>query len=174
MIRLLKENEADLYVQHQLRLYAESGRDGDILFEPYSVHHKHDPVEMKKRAEDSMKATVGSHGWRRFWALEVDGIMRGDISLGGSGFPATSHRVQMGMGIERAFRGQGHGKRMIQTVINWSQEQKFTWLDLRVFGHNTPARALYQKMGFSEVGTMTDLFRIDEQSIDDVMMVLKL
>ena len=174
MIRLLKENEADLYVQHQLRLYQQSGRDGDILFEPYSIHHQHDPVEMKKRTEEAIKATVGSQGWRRFWALEVEGVMRGDISLGGSGFPATSHRVQLGMGIERAYRGQGHGKKMIQTAIDWSREQKFTWLDLRVFAHNAPARALYTKMGFTEVGTMVDLFRIDDQSIDDVMMVLKL
>lgn len=174
MIRLLKENEADLYVQHQLRLSQESGRDGDILFEPYSIHHHHDPIEMKKLTEESLKAAVGSIGWRRIWMLEIEGVMRGDISLNGSGFPATSHRVQLGMGIERSFRGQGYGKKMLQTVIDWAREQKFTWLDLRVFAHNIPARALYSKMGFSEVGTRTDLFRIDDQSIDDVMMVLKL
>jgi RimJ/RimL family protein N-acetyltransferase len=174
MIHLLKEIEIDLYVQHQLRLSQESGRNGDIIFEPYSIHHQHDPIEMKKRAEDAIKTTVGAQNWRRIWVLEIDGVIRGDISLGESGFPATSHRVQLGMGIERAYRGQGHGKRMIQTVIDWSREQKFTWLDLRVFAHNNSARKLYTKMGFSEVGTMIDLFRIDDQSIDDVMMVLKL
>lgn len=174
MIRLIKETEADLYVQHQLRLSSESGQDGDILFEPYSIHHKHDALEMKQRTEQAIKAPIGSQGWRRFWALEIDGVIRGDISLGGSGFPATSHRVQLGMGIERPFRGQGYGKKMIQTVIEWSREQQFIWLDLRVFAHNAPARALYSKMGFREVGTMIDLFRIDNQSIDDVMMVLKL
>jgi RimJ/RimL family protein N-acetyltransferase len=174
MIRFIKENEADLYVSHQLRLSQESGRDGDILFEPYSIHHHHDPVEMKKRTEELLKNDIGANGWRRIWALEIDGIVRGDISLDGGGFPGTSHRVQLGMGIERRFRGQGHGKKMLKTVIDWAREQKFTWLDLRVFSHNIPARALYTKMGFSEVGIKTDLFRIDGQSIDDVMMVLKL
>ncbi len=35
-------------------------------------------------------------------------------------------------------------------------------------------RALYLDMGFSEVGTHVDRFRIEDEVIDDVIMVLKI
>jgi RimJ/RimL family protein N-acetyltransferase len=41
-----------------------------------------------------------------------------------------------------------------------------------VFGHNAAALALYRDLGFEEAGTVTDRFRIDGRSIDDVIMTL--
>lgn len=48
------------------------------------------------------------------------------------------------------------------------------WVDLKVFGHNAPARALYKRLGFVETGMQADRFRIDEAVIDDVSMSLRL
>jgi RimJ/RimL family protein N-acetyltransferase len=48
-----------------------------------------------------------------------------------------------------------------------------SWIDLRVFAHNAAGRALYRNLGFSEVGTLVDRFRIDGQIIDDVIMTLR-
>ncbi len=41
-----------------------------------------------------------------------------------------------------------------------------------MFSHNAPGRALYERLGFTEVGTLTDRFRIQGTSIDDVIMTL--
>jgi len=48
------------------------------------------------------------------------------------------------------------------------------WIDLGVFAHNEAARALYKSVGFVEVGTVKDQFRVDGVSIDDVSMTLAL
>ena len=79
----------------------------------------------------------------------------------------------MGIGIERAFRGQGLGRKLMETAIEFARETpSIEWVDLRVFSHNLNARALYQALGFVEVGVVRDRVRIEGESIDDVMMTL--
>lgn len=50
------------------------------------------------------------------------------------------------------------------------RERELAWMDLGEFAHNAPARALYAKLGFVEVGTTRDRFRIDGQEIEDIAM----
>jgi ribosomal protein S18 acetylase RimI-like enzyme len=81
----------------------------------------------------------------------------------------------MAMGIERDFRGQGWGGRLLQTALDWARaETTLAWVDLGVFEHNAPARALYRKFGFKEVGRREDLFRVHGVRITDIQMVLEL
>ena len=84
------------------------------------------------------------------------------------------HRCELGIGVERGWRGQGLGERLMQTAIRFTQEaESLKWLDLKHFAHNTEARALYDKLGFTEMGVLPDRFRIGEQSIDDILMTLR-
>ena len=46
------------------------------------------------------------------------------------------------------------------------------WIDLRVFFHNVAGLALYQSLGFAEVGRLNDRFRIDGAVIEDMVMAL--
>jgi ribosomal protein S18 acetylase RimI-like enzyme len=78
------------------------------------------------------------------------------------------------MGIERAHRGQGHGRGLLAAAIAWAREAGLAWLDLGVFAHNPRARALYRSVGFVEVGTTRDRYRVDGRQIDDVAMALRL
>lgn len=59
-------------------------------------------------------------------------------------------------------------------AITWARAEGLRWLDLGVFADNAPARALYRQLGFVEVGTVPDAFRIDGRSVEDVSMVLDL
>jgi RimJ/RimL family protein N-acetyltransferase len=62
----------------------------------------------------------------------------------------------------------------MDAAIGFSRDaESLRWLDLRVFAHNARARALYRSLGFEEVGTLRDRFRIGEVSIDDVIMTLR-
>ncbi len=79
-----------------------------------------------------------------------------------------------GHGIERRARGQGHGRALIEGRSAWARDHGLAWIDLGVFAHNASARALYAKVGFVEVGTTRDQFRVDGTSIDDVAMTLRL
>jgi ribosomal protein S18 acetylase RimI-like enzyme len=60
--------------------------------------------------------------------------------------------------------------------VAWARsEAKLLWIDLGVFATNTPARKLYTRMGFVELGFRRDAFRVLEGvPIDDVQMTLKL
>lgn len=67
------------------------------------------------------------------------------------------------------------GRRLMDQAIGFCrQAPSLAWLDLRVFGHNANARALYRSLGFVEVGVVEDRFRIGDKRIYDVIMTLAL
>ena len=62
----------------------------------------------------------------------------------------------------------------MQAAIDFARAaETLVWLDLRVFGHNEPARRLYESLGFEEIGEIRDCFRISGEVIDDVLMTLR-
>lgn len=50
--------------------------------------------------------------------------------------------------IDAEHRGKGYGEATFRLVEKLGKEMGLTELKLHVFGHNTVARALYQKLGF--------------------------
>ena len=95
------------------------------------------------------------------------------MDLKGDALAAGLHRSELGIGIERSYRGRGLGRQLMQVAIDFALgAATLDWLDLKVFAHNTPARALYRSLGFEEIGTVIDRFRIGGVSVDDVLMTL--
>jgi ribosomal protein S18 acetylase RimI-like enzyme len=68
----------------------------------------------------------------------------------------------------------GPGPALLAAAIGWARRAELAWLDLGVFAHNHRARKLYTAVGFVEVGTTRDRYRVDDASIDDVAMALRL
>jgi RimJ/RimL family protein N-acetyltransferase len=89
---------------------------------------------------------------------------------------AELHRALLGMGIERPFTGKGNGRRLMEAAIAWARDtRRLSWIDLGVFANNVPARKLYARMGFVEIGMRRDAFRVDDGvSVDDISMTLEL
>ena len=100
----------------------------------------------------------------------------GHLELRGGRVLAEMHRATLGMGLLGAYTGQGHGSRLVEAAVRWARDEAgLRWIDLGVFAGNTPARKLYARMGFVEIGQRPDAFRLDAgPSIDDVQMTLKL
>ena len=97
--------------------------------------------------------------------------MVGHIVLDGSGLHSALHRANVGMAILSQYRGQGGGRRLLHTVIDWSEQHaQLHWLDLGVFTENPGAHALYLSLGFKERGRTLDCFRIDGHRVDDIQM----
>ena len=110
----------------------------------------------------------------RFVAVSDGNDIVGHVDLKGDHLKTGLHRCELGIGIERPYRGRGLGRRLMETAIEFARAaDTLSWMDLRVFSHNVAGRALYRSLGFSEVGTLVDRFRIDGQRIDDVVMTLK-
>lgn len=54
--------------------------------------------------------------------------------------------------LQPEHRGQGRGKQTLQLLEEKMQAQGIGRIGLHVFGHNTTARALYEKMGYEITG----------------------
>ncbi len=163
--------DVDLFDAHFARHRAESGR-GDIHFMPFAPDDEEGPRGLNAEALDFSLSTPG---WHRWWLAWHDGQVVGHVDLKGGGIKSVMHRCELGIGIERAFRAQGLGRRLMQAAIEFvAESDELDWIDLRVFAHNKNARALYRSLGFVEQATYADWIRINDESIDDVTMVLDL
>ena len=171
-IRPFTVADQDVLQAHLRRHFAESGHD-DIIFIPFDLALGDGPSGI---TPENSFLPLDRPGWQRWFCAwnDATGEIVGHVDLKGDKLRAASHRCELGIGIERAWRGQGLGQRLMETAIGFAQAaESLVWLDLRVFAHNTRARALYTKMGFVEVGVRHDLIRIGDQRIDDVVMVLR-
>jgi L-amino acid N-acyltransferase YncA len=100
---------------------------------------------------------------------EVDGkmIANSEVEKRGS---FMSHLGYLGIGIRKGYRGIGIGTKLIQTLINESKKMGLEILVLDVFDVNKPAKALYKKMGFKEVGRIPKGIRKNGRYMDLVRM----
>src|SRR5262249_1437957 len=117
--------------------------------------------------------------WLRTWGAVVEGHIRGHLALHGGRLPPELHRAMLGMGVERPWRRRGHGRALRAAAlagagVGGAGGGGLAWLDLGVFAHNRRARTLYASVGFVELGTTRDRYRVDDVVIDDVAMALKL
>lgn len=170
-IRLLTSVDLPGFNDHFARHRAESGSI-DPYFMPFAADDPQGPRGLDSKA---LTYPLNKLGWQRWWlAVSSTGQIIGHVNLKGAALRSMLHRCELGIGIEHPYRGGGLGRKLMQTAISFTQNvDSLCWIDLRVFAHNTAARALYQSLGFVELGRIQDCFRIDKQSISDVIMVLQ-
>lgn len=171
-IHEVSEQHMPILRAHLARHFAESGRNG-FHFMPYAPSDPKGPMGVDAQR---IQYPLDTPNWER-WFMAFDtqrGEACGHVDLKGYSLRASAHRCVLGIGIEEHCRGMGLGKRLMETAIDFvRQTGTIDWLDLMVFAHNTSARALYSSLGFVESGYNQDMFRIDETSIDDVSMSLR-
>jgi RimJ/RimL family protein N-acetyltransferase len=189
-IRAARAEDVDAYVQHVVEHVAESGQGGAPHF-AMSRRVKRD--EVRESALVRWTRRLDEPLWGRAWLLwdaarsagstaaptAADEHTRrarvvGHIELRGGRIATEMHRAVAGMGILRSHTGQGHGGRLIAAAVEWAKAvAKLEYVDLGVFSNNEPARKLYRRAGFVEIGVRSDAFRIDDGvRVDDVLMVL--
>jgi GNAT superfamily N-acetyltransferase len=161
-------------VAHIARHSRESGRGGDLIFRPRSSDAPIDEPAAIERHRAGWALSLDEPYWLRTWGAVVDGHIRGHLDLHGGRLPSEFHRAMLGMGVERSWRGKGHGRALLGAAIGWARGAGLAWLDLGVFAHNHRARTLYASVGFVELGTTRDRYRVDDAVIDDVAMALAL
>ncbi|KUN28541.1 acetyltransferase [Streptomyces antibioticus] len=103
---------------------------------------------------------------------ELDGRVVGYVRLA---FPtplaANAHVRQIqGFAVAEEARGLGVGRALIRAVTEEARRRGARRLTLRVLGHNTPARKLYESEGFVVEGVLPEEFLIDGAYVDDVFM----
>lgn len=92
-----------------------------------------------------------------------------------SELPCNAHVRQIqGLLVDPAARRRGVARALLDAALRRARREGARRLTLRVLGHNTPARTLYEAAGFTVEGVLREEFLLDGRYVDDVMMVHRL
>jgi len=97
-----------------------------------------------------------------------------------AGAEITKHRQRMehvgtlGIGVKYGYRRIGIAIKLIETLINEAKRQGLKIILLDVHENNLPARNLYNKLGFKEVGKIPKGVFWKGQYIDMIRMALEI
>jgi ribosomal protein S18 acetylase RimI-like enzyme len=78
---------------------------------------------------------------------QIAGLVWGEIEPDS---PVVGHIYQMW--VDPALRGQGIGKALLLSLIDWFGRSRVAAVELAVASGNSAARALYESLGFAAVG----------------------
>jgi RimJ/RimL family protein N-acetyltransferase len=81
-----------------------------------------------------------------------------------------AHAGVLGMGLLPPFRGQGHGRRLVEASLHASKLAGFSRVELTVHADNPRAIALYERVGFVREGIKRRASCIDGRFGDTIMM----
>jgi RimJ/RimL family protein N-acetyltransferase len=79
-------------------------------------------------------------------------------------------RQIQGLAVDTWARGRGVGLELVMAAVDAARRQGALRVTLRVLGHNTPARRLYEAAGFVVEGVLPGEFLLDGAYVDDVFM----
>lgn len=175
-IRAAGQHELPAFFDYLNDHLSDNGRGGTALFMPMPRAASRFGPERQQAFQRAAAIAPGQPGWRKLWLAWSDsGAIAGHIDLRARPEPAAAHRALLGMGVDRDHRQQGLGQRLIASACLWAvAETALDWIDLEVLSTNTPARRLYQASGFTQVGEIADLFRIDGESLGYTLMQRRL
>jgi ribosomal protein S18 acetylase RimI-like enzyme len=107
---------------------------------------------------------------------EHDGAVAGYVRLDeGFGIPAHRHVLVVGgLAVDPERRRLGIARRLVDAAVAEARRRGARKLTLRVLGHNTAARRLYEQCGFVVEGVLRAEFHVDGEDVDDVLMACPL
>jgi ribosomal protein S18 acetylase RimI-like enzyme len=107
---------------------------------------------------------------------ELEGAVAGYVRLGrATELRASDHVVTIsGLAVDPRRQRRGVGRALVEAAVREAAARGARRLTLRVLGHNTGARALYESCGFAVEGIQRDEFLLEGRYVDDVLMALDL
>ncbi|HEY2704821.1 MAG TPA: GNAT family protein [Candidatus Dormibacteraeota bacterium] len=132
-----------------------------------------EPGERSVLEESLALAGLISHGGLSLVA-EVDGRVAGQLAVHRQQGRYESHRGDLSITVDRHLRGQGLGRALVETAVDWARAVRLAKLTLGVFPENHRALALYRSAGFEEEGRLRGHLRVGGEARDLVLMGLLL
>ena len=103
-------------------------------------------------------------------AVTEDQQLAGYLEAEGGRFRRNRHTAIIVLGILGAYRGQGIGTRLLQSIETWAKTCGVRRLELTVMVHNHAAQALYTKMGYVIEGRRQWSLLVDGAFVDEYSM----
>lgn len=112
------------------------------------------------------------HGWEQYQVAEVGGRVVGYVRVVPPTPLASNAHVRQiqGLAVDAELRGRGVGRALVEAACERARRAGARRITLRVLGHNAPARALYERCGFTVEGVLPGEFLLDGAYVDDVWM----
>jgi len=123
-----------------------------------------------ERVEAFVRESVANDS-AQFVAL-ADGRVVGWADIFPGWAHAISHVGRLGMGVLPDFRGQGIGKRLLESCISKAWSKGITRIELEVRADNARAIKLYERFGFAREGVKRRAMRFDGVYYDSIQMSL--
>jgi RimJ/RimL family protein N-acetyltransferase len=103
---------------------------------------------------------------------EHEGQIIGMLNFSSERRGRVRHHGELGMSVNRAWRDQGVGRALLQTLITWAEQHPMLEkLCLQVFTTNSRAIALYRSLGFVEEGRQVKDIKLESGDYVDVLMM---
>lgn len=155
---------------------ADNGKANTPLFLPISRNESGMPKGMKDSFKNGLSNSMDRVGWRRILIAKNKGKeIVGHIDLRSYDQNYSHHRAVLGMGVHRDYRKMGVGSLLVESIITWAKnETALERIDLQVLSNNKQAVRLYKKLQFKDIGMVEDMFRIDGESLNYIMMTKKI
>ena len=84
--------------------------------------------------------------------------------------PAYRHVADFSVYVERAWRGKGVGRVLLERLVALGRELGYHKLVLSAFPFNTAGVALYERVGFRTVGIYREQGLLDGRWVDTIIM----
>lgn len=107
---------------------------------------------------------------------EVEGEIAGNCEINFFTLEKMKHRANIGIGLKKAFWGQGIGRAMFRMMEQEAcRRPQIRMMELEFIEGNSRARSLYEKVGFRVVGMRPDaILQPDGTMVHEYIMQKKL
>ncbi len=119
-----------------------------------------DGIETMQQYEEHYWRSWTEHPDPAFVAIDATGRKVGAITVKPNGTDEPVHGWRIGIGVEAFARGKGVGQHLIERAIAFARVKNAIYVNLFVDPVNIQAIALYQRLGFVEVGKMGGLIEM--------------
>jgi len=129
-------------------------------------------LETELRDADERRRWLSDRGSRHpVLVAEADGQIVGWASLNRfNPRAAYDHVADLSVYIERAWRGRGVGRRLLDVLERAARDIGYHKLVLSAFPFNAAGMTLYERVGFRTVGIYREQGRLDGQWVDTIVM----
>lgn len=153
---MISEPDADAYIELQRIL------DSETPFMMYEAGERTWNAEIVKRFFASGNNVI--------WMAERDGACIGQLFLARTPAKRQFHKAILGIGVLKAFWGNGIASTLYQTAEQWAQENSVRRIELTVNADNSSAIKLYEKLGFILEGRKQHGLYINGRFQDELLM----
>lgn len=86
--------------------------------------------------------------------------------------PKSGYRyaVENSLYVDKDFRGQGLGRRMLKHLLDAAKSRSYTYIEARIFEHNRASLQLHESLGFQRVGVQRGIANLDGRWLSNVIL----